>query len=118
MNREYFKEKLEVASTDNILSDMDAYIDKSIGADSDTIDILTRLKVITTQEMAEFTCEVTDEIRGKGDLTGILEEMADVIIVLRTMQKVYRISDESVLKALRVKVDTIDELLNIRGKVI
>lgn len=75
MNREEFKEKMQIPPR----------------MDKDTIENIQRLHVACTdeseiyivamEEMAEFQKEISKELRGQGERNGILEELADVMIV-------------------------------------
>lgn len=105
MNRELFKEQLQSVSTTLLSSAVATCVGRAITAKSKGLDNPTRLKVIACQECSEFIKEITDDIRGKGDINGILEEMADVLISIWTLQEIYDISDELLNQAVNVKVD-------------
>lgn len=102
MNRTKFTELLSSARP--VIDEMDSLIDDALQKQSDKFDVMTRLKIIAVQECSELIKELTDNMRGKGDPVGILEEMADVIICMNTIQRIYEISDEDLAKAVNVKL--------------
>lgn len=60
--------------------------------------------IIATEELAELTQEITKHLRGKGDYYNILQELADVRIVLWYVQEVCGINEEELNKAVNVKI--------------
>ena len=60
--------------------------------------------IIDMEEMAELTQEISKHIRGKGERYSLIEEMADVQICLYHLQNLYNISDESLNRAVNVKI--------------
>lgn len=115
MNREEFTKQLNTASDVLKGSDVAVSIDRALHAKSDDLDAATRLKVIACQECSEFTKELTDDIRGKGSQIGILEEMADVLICIWTLQEIYGISIEDINRAVNVKLEEYDNKCKRNG---
>lgn len=68
----------------------------------------TRNLIIAMEEMSELTKELSKFIRGKGDVTGILEELADVNLVMRYVQEICHISDETLQEALMIKAERLE----------
>lgn len=60
--------------------------------------------VIAIEELSELQKELTKFIRGKGDIIGIQEEIADVYIVLANIQKLLELPKESILSMVSVKL--------------
>lgn len=59
---------------------------------------------VAMEELAELQQEVSKKIRGSGDKIGLLEEMADVYICLKYIEKVFEIHPDQILKAIDVKL--------------
>ena len=64
-------------------------------------------QVIAIEEMAELQKEITKELRGESpfDFYGLLEEMSDVYICLKTLQIIYGISDEDINDGIDIKLN-------------
>jgi predicted house-cleaning noncanonical NTP pyrophosphatase (MazG superfamily) len=75
----------------------------------------TRLMHIAIEELAELAKELTKELRGIGDRTAVLEEYADVQIVLDHMQLVFGFTYEEIQKAQYVKFKRIEDKLKSDG---
>lgn len=61
--------------------------------------------IVMMEEFSEAQKELSKFLRGKGDEEGLLEEMADVQICLFKYQKLFNISDETLNKAMCIKLD-------------
>lgn len=61
--------------------------------------------IVMMEEFSEAQKELSKFLRGKGDEEGLLEEMADVQICLFKYQKLFDISDETLNKAMCIKLD-------------
>lgn len=66
---------------------------------------------IAMEEFAELQQEISKQIRGFGDKTGLLEEMADAYICLRYLQSIFSINSEDLQKAIDVKLQREKEYL-------
>lgn len=60
--------------------------------------------VIAIEEMSELTKEISKDLRGKGKREHIIEEMADVQLILDELKEYYNISQEDIYKVKRKKV--------------
>lgn len=67
------------------------------------------LQVIALQELAELCVEVTDDMRGRGTRIWLLEELADVLIVVLQLKDVYKFTDEDFAKTLNVKLEAFEQ---------
>lgn len=68
-------------------------------------------KVLLFEEMSELQKEVCKELRGKGDIPHIAEELADVYIMLQQMQLIYGITDEQIEYVVQEKIErTLDRI--------
>lgn len=56
------------------------------------------------EELAELTQQISKQIRGYGDRTGLLEEMADVALGMEYLKVIFDISQEEMQKAIDVKL--------------
>ena len=59
---------------------------------------------IAREEFAELAQQVSKQIRGYGDRTGLIEEMADAYICLKLLESIFNISPEDMQKAIDVKM--------------
>lgn len=62
-------------------------------------------KAMLFEEMAELQKEVCKELRGKGDIQHIAEELADVYIMIQQMQLIYGITDEKIEQVVQKKIE-------------
>lgn len=60
--------------------------------------------IICMEEMAELQQQISKYLRGCGDRLCLLEEMADVYICLKYIEKVFEIHPDQILKAIDVKL--------------
>lgn len=60
--------------------------------------------VIAIEEMSELTKEISKDLRGKGKREHIIEEMADVQLILDELKEYYNISQDDIYKVKRKKV--------------
>lgn len=67
--------------------------------------------IIVMEELSELAKEISKELRGKGDNTSILEELADVQLGIYYVQEIIGIQDESLLKAMAVKMERLASVL-------
>lgn len=71
--------------------------------------------IIASQELAELNCEITDALRDKLDRYNLLQEMADVYIVLEYIKDIFDISEIDMYKARQIKINRLEEHLNKDG---
>lgn len=69
---------------------------------------------VAMEEFAELQQQISKQIRGYGDRTGLLEEMADVYICLRFLESIFDVKKEDLKKAIDVKLDR--ERRNLNGR--
>lgn len=63
--------------------------------------------IVAMEEMAELQKEVSKQLRGLGDRDGILEEIADVTIVLGNLMSLQGITEDELKRAVEVKLERI-----------
>ena len=54
--------------------------------------------IIVMEELAELTKEISKELRGKGDIVNLTEELADVQLGIYYVQEIVGIDDENIKK--------------------
>ncbi len=72
--------------------------------------------IIVMEELSELAKEISKELRGKGDNTSILEELADVQLSIYYVQEIIGIQDESLLRAMAVKMERLASVLYDTGQ--
>lgn len=73
-------------------------------------------KIICIEELSELQKEITKDLRGDGNYYSILEEAADVQIVLYYIQRMFGVSDEELERAVAVKVTRLSDTLARNGR--
>ena len=63
-----------------------------------------RQLLVAMEELCELAIELSREMRGRGDRMGILEELADVTIVVENIKRILNITDEELYNAIDVKL--------------
>ena len=71
--------------------------------------------IIVMEELAELTQQTSKAARGKCDKIGLTEEMADVVLGLVYLQEICGVSTLDLYKAVNVKVDRLERVLNEKG---
>lgn len=71
--------------------------------------------IIVMEELAELTQQTSKAARGKCDKIGLTEEMADVVLGLVYLQEICGVSTLDLYKAINVKVDRLERVLNEKG---
>jgi NTP pyrophosphatase (non-canonical NTP hydrolase) len=71
-----------------------------------------RSLIIVMEELSELSKEISKELRGKGDSTNILEELADVQLGIYYVQEICRIANKDLNKAINVKMKRLEKILN------
>lgn len=106
MDRKAFEEAYNGAYNKIVDHYMKSVIETSI--DNSSIDMNgCKNLVIAMEELAELSQQISKIIRGKGDKMGLLEEYADVLIVLEWIKKIANLKDDEIAKALNVKLNRI-----------
>lgn len=68
--------------------------------------------IVAMEEMAELQKELSKALRGEDNTEKIVEEMADVYMMLEQLHLIYDIPCEAVAIALSAKADRLEERLN------
>ena len=61
--------------------------------------------VVTIEELSELQKEVTKQIRNEGKMENLVEEMADVYIVMEYLKLIFAINDEDIKTEIAFKID-------------
>lgn len=72
--------------------------------------------IIVMEELAELSQKVSKVARGRCDKDGLMEEMADVALSIIYLQDICDVSTLDLYKAINVKIDRIEKVLNEKGK--
>lgn len=98
MDRDLFREQFNAQEKCDV-KDVMAMINKCL-----PLDTPDEKRRITMEETAELAIECSKMNRKQGDIYGLLEEMADVLICLEYLQKLHGISDQCMMCAMMVKL--------------
>ena len=120
MDSRIFEERYANADTKFDVKDLDEQIKRSISWDVMHGDIAnTHLRILAMEELAELQQAIAKNLRYESGLTNVIEEMADVIVMLEYLRMIYNITGEDLARALNVKKDrmknNLDNLYNRRG---
>ena len=117
MNREIFIEQFNKADSsinkEWILGILNQSVDSNL---SDGNPRGHRNLIIVMEELSELSKEISKELRGKGDKTNILEELADVQLGIYYVQEICKINNEDLHKAMNVKMKRLEGVLKSNGK--
>lgn len=117
MNRKVFIEQFnkEESSIDEewVLNVLNQSVDSNL---SDGNPRGHRNLIIVMEELSELSKEISKELRGKGDKTNILEELADVQLGIYYVQEICKINNEDLHKAMNVKMKRLEDVLKENGK--
>lgn len=69
-------------------------------------------KIVAIEEMSELTKEITKDLRGDANINNIVEEMADVHIMLMQLQKMYNINLQTLFEKIEFKLERLKKRLN------
>jgi NTP pyrophosphatase (non-canonical NTP hydrolase) len=89
---------------------------KSINSNKDNNPRGHRNLIIVMEELSELQKEVSKELRGKGQYHDILQELADVYICIEYIQEICDISDDELARAVNVKLDRLESVLEEQGE--
>ena len=101
MNRKEFKEKMKshIVMTDDMMSNIQALHLQNTKK--------SEIYIVAMEKLSELQKEISKELRGQGDRDGILEELADVMIVCGNIMNLQKITDAELRAATAVKLDRI-----------
>lgn len=106
MNRQLFVDKLK-----NAVPMDEEHIEKVIADSINSTGNDGIHLIIAMEELSELQKEISKELRGKGDKVNVLEELADVQIVIYYVKKILGISNEDIEKAISVKIDRLASIV-------
>ena len=115
MERIEFVDKLLKASKEVDKVHVLDVLRKSISSNKDNNPRGHRNLIIVMEELSELQKEVSKELRGKGQYHDILQELADVYICIEYIQEICDISDDELAKAINVKLDRLEQVLDKEG---
>lgn len=65
--------------------------------------------VVAIEEMSELQKELSKYIRGKGNRDNLIEEVADVLVMITQIQLMYHIPDDEVERIMHLKLNRLKE---------
>ena len=65
--------------------------------------------VVAIEEMSELQKELSKFIRGKGNRDNLIEEVADVLVMITQIQIMYYIPDDEVKRIMHLKLNRLKE---------
>lgn len=112
-----FKEKYELANNKIDEKSYHDTIEKCIGIFAKDPDFKNygRAYVISMEECAELSKEISKLLRGKSNRLSLIEEIADVEICIDLIKSQANISDEEINKAKNVKCDRLNARIEETG---
>lgn len=66
-------------------------------------------KVMIFEEIAELQKEICKDMRGANNREAIIEETADLMIMLEQLKMMHHITDEEIEKVMKFKLNRLDE---------
>ena len=117
MDRQEFLTNFEKASVGVDKAYLLASIERSI--QSSMLEPLPRgykNLVIAMEELSELGQEISKQLRGKCDYYGMVEELADTCLVIAYIKNICNIPDGDISKALNVKLDRLNNVIDKHGK--
>ena len=117
MNRENFIVELEKESSNINKNWITNLIKESININlSDGRPRGHQNSIIVMEELAELSQAIAKQLRDKGDNINLLEELADVQLGIYYIQEIFNITDESLHKAMNVKMKRMEKCIDTYGK--
>ena len=68
--------------------------------------------VVTIEELSELQKEVTKQIRNEGTMENLVEDMADVYIVMEYLKMIFATTDDDINKEVEKKLNRLENRLN------
>ncbi len=117
MNKEAFKESFEKASVYLNEGYFNSTIDNALEHMAPFNGLKkTRTAIIIAEELGELMHEVQKYVRGEGNYMNLLEEYADVKIVMAYLDTIVNIDKKDISKAINVKLDRINHVIRKEGE--
>lgn len=110
MDQNKFIEKMQDAKTEIDAIYCEKVIRNSLRPIDDTLNQPGCMNlVIVMEELAELQQAISKSIRGKETKVNLIEELADTYLGIKYVQEIFNISDETLAKAINVKLDRQNE---------
>lgn len=71
----------------------------------------TPQKIVAMEELSELIKEISKDLRGQDNIENILEEMADVFIMLEQLRVMYGLTDYDIQEAIDKKLERLEKRL-------
>ena len=72
-------------------------------------------QIVAIEELAELQKEITKSLRGEHNKNNIIEEMADVEIMLKQLRLIYEIDASEVIRQMHIKISRLENRLKEFG---
>ena len=69
--------------------------------------------IVALEELSELQKEITKNLRKKSNIDNLIEEIADVQIIIEQLKYYFNIQEESVNKVMDYKLERTKKILNI-----
>lgn len=69
-------------------------------------------KVMIFEEIAELQKEICKDMRGANNRDEIIEEIADLLIMLEQLKMMHHITEQELEKVMKFKIDRLEKRLN------
>ena len=115
MERNTFVKEFGFASSSLDKRKIKKLVKKSVNANQDGNPRGHHNLIIVMEEVSELSKEVSKQIRDRGDIVSLTEEMADVSLGLLYLQEICGITTEDIYKAMNVKVNRLERVLKEKG---
>lgn len=112
MNRNDFKVKYKDASEEIDMERLKILIRRNVNSKGGE----HRLLIIAMEELSELIQQLSKVLRKRTDRQCLIEEMADTLLMLESVKKICNVKTAEINKALNVKMDRLERILNERGK--
>lgn len=118
IENKYDEENYEIVDLGNGLYEKKKKTEKRGGRMNEEIEIIrfairkngkAMQTIVAIEEMSELQKELTKYIRGQGNRDNLIEEIADVLIMITQIQLMYQICDEDVRKVMDFKLNRLKE---------
>lgn len=116
MERQEFLDKFEKADKKVKKEYFEQSIQRSIEASMiEGMPVGHQNLIIAMEELSELAKEVSKHLRGRGDYYATVEELADALLMIAYIQQICDISDDAINKALNVKLNRLNDVLDKEG---
>ena len=96
--------------------EMSDILERSINSSSEISQNGVKQLIVTIEELSELQKEICKSLRGKTDVLGLTEEIADVYITMEYIKRIYKIDLEDIGRIVTIKLNKLKEQLDKNNK--